>query len=230
VLALQDVKSEGTRISFTLVQRQEGAAFPLSFFADIETQAGDQRVRLDMEKKSQRYSVTTKAGALALHVDPNFDVFRRLSLRETPPIFRDVTLNADTHLVAPGNHPGARPLAERLMQGPVPETQANPVLPFKGTLIVAGLKADVMPFLQQSGLPRPPRNVDASAPAIAYVLRENSGRTTLVAMADDDASLTQLARVLPHYKRRSFAVMQGGRVTDKGTWPAPTRPLSVRLD
>lgn len=110
------------------------------------------------------------------------------------------------------------------------QTQAIAALPFKGTLIVAGLKADVLPFLQQSGLPRPPASLDATAQALAYVVREASGRTTLVAMADDAATLALLARALPHYKRRSFAVMHAGRVSDKGTWPAPPGPLAVRLD
>lgn len=233
-LTLEDVRVQGQRLTFTLIQTQDGPAYPLSLSAALETRAGDQRLRLEMTKKRERYTVQADARPVALTVDPAFDVFRRLDAMETPPIFRDVTLNTDTRLVAPGKHPIARTLAralaEGLMQGPVAETQAIAVLPLEGTLIVAGLKADVLAFLEQSGLPRPPKSLDASAQGLAYVVREASGRTTLVAMADDADSLQALARVLPHYKRRSFAVLNAGRVTDKGTWPAPPGPLAVRLD
>ena len=229
-LALDDIQVEGQRITFTLRQTQDGAAYPLTLSATIETQDGDQHLRLDMNTKRQRYTVMADAAPVALTIDPAFDVFRRLSAIETPPIFRDVTLDANTRLLTPGENEAAHTLAEKMMQAPVPQIHAIAALPFKGTLIVAGLKADVMPFLEQSGRPRPPKSINQHAQALAYVVREKSGRTTLVAMADDEGNLTQLARVLPHYKRRSFAAMNGGRVTDKGTWPTPPGPLSVRLD
>lgn len=233
-LALEDVAVEGQRLSFTLVQTQQDAAYPLSLTVDVETRADDQRLVLNMTKKRQRYTVQTDAVPVAMTVDPALDVFRRLDIRETPAIFRDVTLNPDTRLIAPGQNPQdravARALAEALMQGPLPETQANTTLPLKNTLIVAGLKAEVLAFLQKNGLPLPPQSIDASSEAVAYVMRDAKGRVTLVAMADDSTQLSNLARVLPHYKRRSFALMQGGVVTDKGTWPATAGPLYRRLD
>jgi len=185
-------------------------------------------------KKRQRFTVQTDAAPVAMSVDPAFDVFRRLDLSETPAIFRDVTLNPDTRLIAPGQNPqdraAARTLAEALMQGPVRETQANSVLPLQSALIVAGLKADVVPFLQKNGLPLLPPSLGENPEAVAYVVREASGRISLVAMADDRELLGNLARLLPHYKRNSFAVMQDGRVTDKGTWPAEAGHLFRRLD
>ena len=229
-LALQEVAVEGPQLSFTVAQIQDGAAYPLSLDATVRSAAGERRVRLDMEQKSQTYRVTHDARPTELSIDANLDGFRRLSAEEIPPIFRDVTLNPDTRLIAPGDNPIARTLAEGLMQGPTPTTQAIAVPSFKGTLIVAGLKADVMPFLNESGLPQPPATLDASAPALAYVVREASGRTTLVAMAVDAENLAILARVLPHYKRQSFAIVRDGRVADKGAWPATAGPLSQRLD
>lgn len=231
-LTLEDVQIDGLQLSFTLTQKQNGAAYPIALHADIETVGGDERVRLDINKKRQRFKLQLNAKAQALTIDPDFDVFRRLDALETPPIFRDVTLNADTRLITPGDHKHAAALGERLMQRPVARLQASP---FKGTLIVAGLKVDVLAFLEQSGLPRPPPSLDAkagalAADALAYVVREASGRTTLVAMANDSQSLAKLARVLPHYKRRSFAIMKDGKVTQKGTWPARPGPLSVRFN
>lgn len=235
-LALEDIQVEGQgdnwRVTFTLVQGQDGDAYPLSLDALVETTAGEQRVRLAMDKKRQRYTLTTDGQPLALRVDPDFNAFRRLSLDETPPIFRDVTLDAGARLIAPGDHPQIKALAQNLAQGlmQAPVAQARPAPPLEGTLIVAGLTGEVMAFLKQNALPLPPAPLTPSAQAIAYVVREDSGRTTLVAMARDEQALAQLARVLPHYKRRSFVVMDGARVTDKGAWPAPPGPLSVRLD
>ncbi|MCR4378779.1 MAG: M1 family peptidase [Rhodospirillales bacterium] len=233
-LALRDVKAEGQHLAFSLIQTQDGAAYPLTLNATVTTQAGEQQTRLTMDQKNQSYTVTTDAPPNALSIDPNFDVFRRLSKNETPPILRDVTLNDATRLIAPGKDAStrtiARVLAEDLMQASVPEIQALSALPQKGSLIVAGLKADVLAFLKQNALPLPPKPLDLNVQALAYVVRETNGRTTLVAMAADDHTLEALARALPHYKRRSFAVMNEGVVTDKGTWNPEEGPLSVRLD
>lgn len=234
-LTLEDVQVDGLQLSFTLTQKQNGAAYPIALHANIETMNGDERVRLDMNKKRQRFKLQLSAKVQALTIDPDFNVFRRLDAVETPPIFRDVTLNADTRLITPGNNKHAATLGESLMQRPVARLQAISALPFKGTFIVAGLKADVLDFLEQSGLPHLPPSLDAkadalAADALAYVVREANGRTTLVAMATDSQSLAKLARVLPHYKRRSFAIMNDGKVTQKGTWPALPGPLSVRFN
>jgi hypothetical protein len=233
-LALLDAQVEKQRLTFSLIQTQDGAAYPLNLNATVKTQTGEQRFPLTMDQKNQSYTVMTDAPPVTLHIDPNFDVFRRLSKNEMPPIMRDVTLNATTRLIAPSKdaptHAIARALAEGLMQAPIPEIQGLSALPQKGSLIVAGLKVDVLAYLQQSGLPLPPEQLDLSAQALAYVAREANGRTTLVAMATDSDALDALARALPHYKRRSFAVMNEGIIIDKGAWSPKVGPLSARLD
>jgi len=229
-LALEDVRADGNRLSFTVRQTQGGEAYPLTLTATVRTAAGAQRLRLDLTEPRKRFTVQLDGRPLELRVDPDLDVFRRLSANETPPIFRDVSLAPGTRLLAPGADAKAKALAHalaaNLMQRPVEETAA----PAQGPLILAGLAADVMAALDRHGLPRPPQSLDYTAQALAYVARGADGSPVLVAMAQDVSGLEALARVLAHYKRRSFAVMHSGQVTDKGVWPASPGPLTIRLD
>jgi len=57
--------------------------------------------------------------------------------------------------------------------------------------------------------------------------RENAGAVGIVSVRDASA-LAALKRPLPHYGRQSWLVVEGGRVTDRGTWPA--KPQERRLD
>jgi len=52
----------------------------------------------------------------------------------------------------------------------------------------------------------------------------------LVVEAENVAGLKALARILPHYKRRSYVVMKNAKTIDKGAWAPGPGPLTVRLD
>lgn len=227
-LKLDDVAAQDDTISFTVTQLQDGEAYPLVLPIDVETSQGHQRLHARMTAKQQHFNFEAPARPLSVSVDPDFDVFRRLTSGEAPPIFRDVTLDDSTALVTPGAAPAvqgaARALAETLMQGSPDAPQGD------GPLIVAGLEEDVLAYLAQNALPAPPPEVAAPAQAKAYVARTTEGRPVLAALARDASGMEALARVLGHYKRRSYVVMNEGAVTARGTWPAPPGPLTVRLD
>jgi hypothetical protein len=129
----------------------------------------------------------------------------------------------------PGNAPQAKTLAEDLMQSSIPEVQLLSVRKYTGALIIAGLTPDVLAALAKYDLPTPPEGLDTSARALAYVVRGDHNRTTLVAMAETVDALEELGRVLPHYKQRSFLVMSEDGVSDKGTWSSPPGPLTIKF-
>lgn len=227
-LTLDNVHVEAQRVAFTLSQTQDGDAYPLIVPVHVDTPSGPQRFTVHMEQKSQTFTLDAKGKISALRIDPKFDVFRRLSRAETPAIFRDVTLSPRTRLLLPTTSAEAksiaRQLAARLLQRDVRETDLGQ--PLSGLTIVAGLDADVMAVLTQSGFGPLPKAVATHSAARAFVQRDDGGRTTLVVMARDAQSLARLARALPHYKSRSYVVLEAGKISAKGVWDITQSPLT----
>ncbi|PKM98258.1 MAG: peptidase M28 [Elusimicrobia bacterium HGW-Elusimicrobia-3] len=90
-LRLKNVKLarglEGYELEFTLEQLQPGPAYelevPAAFF--LEGLDAPRLKRLPMTKKTETYHYPSAARPLRLEIDPEFDLFRRLSPLETPP-------------------------------------------------------------------------------------------------------------------------------------------------
>lgn len=204
-LSLQDASHTAGHMTFKLSQDQPGGAYPLDIPVRFTTAKGDTTTVVRMDQKQQTFNIQTAADVLSLSIDPDFDVFRRLSHIETPPILRDVTLNPNTTLSVEGHDPQLKAfavqVAEHLLQRPLTsQTQNGPNI-----------------HIQIGDMP---------LQAEAYVKRSPNGRVTLFITAQSIADLAKLARVLPHYKRRSFVKFQGDRVVEKGVWPMDNRRLT----
>ena len=233
-LVVQDASFGDGAVSFTLKQTQDRDAFPLSVPVEIRTPEGALHVTAQMDEKTKAFRVRVEGTPTALAVDPGFDVFRRLSADEVPPIFRDVTLRDDTLLIAPSTD--ATVMAAALTLGTAllerePDVRPATAAPTGGVpLIVAGLEDDVRAYLERHALPLAPQDAAGPGDGRAFIARDAQGRTVMVVMARDLEALNGLARVLAHYKRRSFVIMDGGHVTAKGTFAPTKSPLIVPLD
>jgi len=174
----------------------------------------------------QSYVLTNTAPARTLHIDPNTDVFRRLSPNEAPPILRDVTLDTNARLLALGDQSmrtAAQDLANALLQTRVRLGAA-------AAAIIVGPTKEVHAHLASNGLPQAPQSIASAGDARAWTVRTDDGRTLLVVEAEDVEALQALTRVLPHYKRRSYVVMENNKTIDKGAWAPGPGSLTVRLD
>lgn len=227
-LKISESKADEGYVTLTLEQTQSGTAYPLRLPVVIKTKNGFEYHTADMRIKSQSFRFVTKAKAIALQVDPNTDVFRRLAAGETTPILRDVTLDPNTHLLALGTlhmRDQARELATGLLQARLrlldPESAK--------TVIIAGTRKSVRAYMAQSNLPAAPTEVTERGDARAWTTRNKSGQTILVVEAESPAGMKGLARVLPHYKRRSYVIMKNGKTVDKGTWPPKDGTLQVNF-
>ncbi|OEJ68231.1 hypothetical protein BEN30_06750 [Magnetovibrio blakemorei] len=224
-LTLSDAtNTDGVR--FTLKQIQDGLAYPLNIPIDIETPQGIQRHVVNLVTKSQTFSFATSAKATAVRVDPDTDVFLRLNAADMPPILRDITLDPTAQVVVLGDgvvQELGTELAQSLLQ---------PADPGDGdkTVLIVGLQAPVRTYLAQHHLPAVPERIAAQGDARAWTARDGAGRTLLVAEALDADGLKALTRVLPHYKKRSYVIMQDGQTFDKGTWPAKLQALTVHFE
>lgn len=225
-LKLTNAKADGNIVRFTLHQTQDGPAYPLTIPLSVETENGTERHSVTMVNPDQSYVLASAAPARTLHIDPDTDVFRRLSPDEAPPILRDITLNTNARVLALGDRnmrAAARDLADALLQTRVRLGAAT-------APIIVGQTKDVRAHLKANELPSPPDQIATSGDARAWTARTDDGRTLLVVEAEDVAGLKALTRVLPHYKRRSYVVMKNAKTIDKGTWAPGPGALTVRLD
>jgi len=225
-LKLTNAKADGNIVRFTLHQTQDGPAYPLTVPLALKTANGVERHSITMRAHDQAYTLTSSSPAQALHIDPNTDVFRHLSPDEAPPILRDVTLDTNALVYVLGDpdmRPAARNLADALIQKRV--RMGTDTAP-----IIIGPANAVRAHLQENALPPPPAPIATAGDARAWTTRADDGRTVLVIEAEDIAGLKALTRVLPHYKRRSYVVMENAKTIDKGTWRAGPGALTVRLD
>jgi hypothetical protein len=160
-------------------------------------------------------------------LDPDLRLFRRLGADEAPPILRGLIVDPATALVvvSPALADGAKALAARLLDHPPRALAADGLIP-AAPLLVVGLREDVDAWLARTGLGARPPEAEKGDAQVWMVAREKGGAIGVVSVRDA-AALAALERPLPHYGRQSWLVTEGGRVTERGTWPA--RPQEVRV-
>ena len=161
------------------------------------------------------------ARALAVSVDPDARIFRRLDPQEIAPTLRQVMLDEATRVAAPAD-PEMRAIALELAQA-ILEHEVHffdPAVTDKRTpLVVIGLHAQMTALLEQHGLPpAPPELPNPGGGAYAYAGRTHDGRNFAVVSAADAASLAALARPLPHLGAQSYALFEGTRSVARGVW------------
>ena len=188
----------------------------------------DQWRALNMAQKTQTYTLSTAKKISTLILDPDNDIFRKLQPGEAPPILRDITLDAGTQLLALGDE-GLRNQAY-VLAGDLLQTRLRMLDPNQAkTLIVSGPAQAVRALLKTKNWDAVPTEIADKGDARAWTFKAQSGQTILAVEAEDLASFKALSRVLPHYKRRSFVVMEAGKTIDKGTWESSTSPLTWKF-
>ncbi|WP_247894190.1 M1 family metallopeptidase [Azospirillum sp. B510] len=236
LLALLDARADGDGDGggLRLTLRQEGdAPYALRVPVRLETATGveERVVRFDSGQATLRVPVSSVASVLAVSVDPDFDLFRRLAPGEAPPILRDVTLTpgAERVIAADGEAAdAARALAGRLMDGAPRDGGGNGGGNGGGgsfPLLLVGTDALVSRELSVRGLPPAPDEVAGRGSARAWVSRTADGRAVLVVSGADAEALRALLRPLPHYGRQSWLVFDGAKAVERGLWPVGDSPL-----
>ncbi len=223
----------------TLRIGQETPPYRLSLPVLVETDAGDERHTLRLERATEDVELALQGRPRTVTLDPDFEIFRELLPGESPPIFRDTTLAPEAVLVLPSDDRAiaetGRRLAGRLLQRR-PETADAEPDELKGVAVLAiGRSEDIEALRQEAG---PFSHAEAVAamlegPATARAWsarRTADDRPWFFVAVEDAAALDAIARPLPHYRRRSFVVFEGSKAIDKGYWPATANPLSRRFD
>ena len=228
--------AESWRLSVTL--EQDAPAYLLSVPLAIRTAGGEIRRRVELSRERGTAVLELPVEPLAVALDPELHLMRRLAAAEASPILRDVMLAEHPALVTPSAdaavQAAARKLA-RIMGSGLALTHSNNAVksridafasmqdltPPTSTLLVAGLHADIDAWLAREGMAARPAMLAAGrGSAQVWTARTGDGRIVVLVSARDAPSLAALARPLPHYGRESYLVFEGARMLERGAWPA----------
>lgn len=235
-LFLSDVTQSVNKISLTL--SQPGLPYSLKVPIRLETAKGNEILLASIDGEASRFELPLSARPLAITIDPNFDIFRKLIAGEAPPILRNTTLDTNTTVIIVGTNSRmkstARELANRMLDGPAHFARNSMITSLQGPLLVIGPEQAVTQFLNQEQLPSTPKTLHgrgtARVWAWSWVNSEGIVNPLLVVEADDNKALQSLLRPLPHYGRRGYLVFNEANVIDDGVWTSTSGPLTVTFD
>ena len=212
----------------TVVLSQDEPARALRVPLGIETAAGLERRTVTLRVPRQSFEITAGAGARAVALDPDTDLFRRLAPDEAPPILRELMLDPRTRVVAltPAFTEAAATLGAATLEGPG-RPAAAAALGRDEPALVVGDFAQVARFARERGL----REAIPAQPAgttAAVWLDRDAGTTLALVAANDPAAAAALAGPLPHYGKQSWLAFGGARALSRGTWTG--RPQRISLE
>ena len=247
------VRQEGNRfvVSGTLRQTQAGAPFVVDVPVVVQTERGTTSSIVRIENAAQPFSVTAEARPLALHVDPRFDIFRRLDARETPPSIGQIFGESSILAILPSKAGAAELDGYRaLIKGWQSESHAIEITSDTAVTALPSTKAVWLlgrtnrfassVFGHQQGLKLAADAIDLDGEKVAL-----TGHTTVVItrhpatlekavgwiVADPAAAMPGLGRKLPHYGKYSYLGFEGDEPvnTVKGQWQQSDSPLRADL-
>jgi len=237
-LTLQNVAVEegpsGWRLALRL--RQDGRPWDLTVPVVVKTAEGTVVRFAELSTTTGDYAWDLSSRPIAVAIDPDHHVLRRLATGEAPAIFRDVTLDGGAAVVVAGDDTELAAVAEVMAAHLLgrkakirPETALTSLLDGQGIVLI-GLDGTIEEILVGNGISIPDfASVEGTARAWATQL--TNGQAVLVIAANDRAALEAIIRPLPHYGSHSYVVFDGRRAINKGTLPpAPEHPLSIVFD
>lgn len=230
--ALRLVHPEVENGTLALTVRQDGKPYDLHLGVTVETDKGAKQYRVHVSDAETRLRLPLDGTPKGVTADPDSTLFRRLDPSETQPILRDITLAKDVLSVIAFageiEQKAAKLLIKAIMDQPPffvpPYLSPAPTDPF----VVIGPPAEVEAYLGGLDVLGSPDEIAGRGSARVWTGKRGKG-SYLVITANTAADVTALLRPLPHYRRSSWLVFDGGKVVDKGIWPPSGGPLTVRL-
>jgi aminopeptidase N len=222
-------EKEGTDHGLTVALEQSEPPYDLSVPIAIETDKGTVFRTIRLNAPEVRVRIALEGRPLAVQVDPDFQIARRLPRGELPASFREALWTAKSVVLVEGETSqteAAAALGRRLAPEAV-QVEPAALGGTDGTVLVLGATAEVgaLRNLQLGG----------EAPAIAtegsgraWVERDDADRLWLFASADDPEDLDALY-ALGYYGALSYAAFEHGAAVITGTWPSDFNPLRRSL-
>ncbi|OGR66360.1 MAG: hypothetical protein A2X30_10580 [Elusimicrobia bacterium GWB2_63_16] len=255
-LRLKNVKLsrglEGYELEFTLEQAQPGPAYELEVPAAVFLEGADEPrlKRLPMTKKTETYHYPSAVRPLRLEIDPEFDLFRRLSPLETPPTLSRLLGASRPAIIVPAG-PAGDPwlgLAEVWTKDksnlPRVSDDLAVTAPPAGdsywvfgaeNLLTRDFEEDLAAYGAAFGLDTVTLGGrrfarDGHTFVFAAYNPANPARSGALVVAGDTDKLRLLAAKLPHYGKYSWLVFDKDmNSVASGVWTVSSSPLSAAL-
>ncbi|MCL4802582.1 MAG: hypothetical protein KJ025_23545 [Burkholderiales bacterium] len=225
-------RGAGDTHAISLTLEQDAPAYALRMPLRVHTRAGEETRVLDLREARQTFELKVDARPLALELDPDFRVLRRLADAEAPPILRQamVAPRAAVAVLDPDaawRDAGER-LAGRVLDAAPSALAAGEAPPPDAAVVAIGPHAAVDAWLAAHRLPPRPAALGERSEAEVWAAARAGGGPLVAVAARDVAALEAVMRLLPHYGRQSFLVFEASRVARRGVWPG--RPVAWRFD
>ena len=248
-LKLDQAAGRGERIDITLSQVQPGHPFALDVPVVIGTDKGVETRTVSMPSDRARVDVSfdLKGPAQRVEIDPQFQVYRRLSPFEIPPSLSKAFGSKKALIVMSAQSaPIYAGLAKAWSQDGVETVMDSQLdaLPADRAVWVFGADNKFAPVVAEA-LAAYGASLDATGLRTASAKYEAAGRSLVAAVrhphnpnlaviyvsASSEAAADALARKLPHYGKYSWLVFAGDEATNEATgeWPVGDTPLAVNL-
>ena len=251
-------RGQGYALSLLIEQTQPGEAYQLQvpLAIQLEGQTDAWQTDVSLEQKRSLVDLELPARPLALDVDPEFDLFRRLHRAEIPPAISQAMGAEQVLIVLPSRAPAAlqaayRALAEAWQAGSprqfaiISDAELDTLPPDRTVWLFgwenrfrehdAGGALGAYAFADQGDSVRIEQTtLTRTAHAVVVMARQpaNPDQALGWLAADQPAALPGLGRKLPHYGRYSYLAFSGTAPENvlKGQWPVVDSPLSVRFE
>ncbi|HET9481481.1 MAG TPA: M20/M25/M40 family metallo-hydrolase, partial [Candidatus Polarisedimenticolia bacterium] len=241
----------GFEVTGRLRQTQADAPFLLEVPVVVQTESAPVEASVRLEGREAAFAIKSPARPLALHVDPAFDLFRRLDPRESPASIGRILGEPRVVAVLPAGAPDSEQDAYRSMvEGWRSEGHEVEVV---SDADLAALPADRAVWLLGAGnrfagklaLPEGEASLDETQLRAGGEAMSRSGHSFVLTarhpsdaaraigwiVADPPGALPGLGRKLPHYGKYSYLGFEGTEPVNvlKGQWSASDSPLRVDL-
>ena len=247
-LELGDVRSARVGDAFivegTVEQTQESGHYPMAIPVALQTTDGVERQIVVSDGTPARFRFSTSGQPLVLVADPDFDVFRRLDPRETPPSIGQLFGSpAIVAIIDAGLPTEAKSLLRTLLSGwdtkdhqiEIVNSDEIERLPKDKSAWILGSEN---PWLSAAGFPQTNRaelagtQLDHRRHSWVNVRRHPENAELVVgslAIAADAAQA--IKQKLPHYGKYSYLAFEGAEAENflKGQWPSSDSPLRLEL-
>ncbi len=247
-----DSKAGDSAVRGVLHQVQEADPFELEVPVAVQTAQGTEVFTVHTRARDTSFEFQAQAPVLALQVDPQFDVFRFLDVREIPPSIGQIFGEPEILALLPSQASAETIEAYKtLMQGwqsdshsiamrlddevsEIPDDRAVWILG-RENLHAKGQFASDLPGVEISAT-----QAQLGEESVAFdghslvVVRRHPGNLEKVVgwlVVDPAAAFAGMGRKLPHYGKYSYLGFAGEEPTNvvKGQWPTGDSPLFVDL-
>lgn len=257
-IVLENAKVKSIRdfnnVSFTLKQIQDDDVFYLDVPVIIVTENGIHTEVVVMNEKEVKYNISVKEKPLKMLIDPQFDIFRKLDPRETPPTFTKAYGADQTLIILPAENSKDyhlyKDFSDLWISGKedkfTVEAQDNvDKFPTDTAVMLLGANNKFAPVVNtaikeygseflKDGIRYGKREITTDDNSFFIsIVNPNNMKTviTLLSIGNKDA-VDGLNRKLPHYGKYSYLAFSGGEPTniDKGQWSVDNSPLVKNID